>query len=159
MALSDDPTLHSASQSPKPTLLDLFESYPVFDRLCQHLPMREIINLTRTCRALSNLYQTLLRLKKWDVDRSLRRFVNDPRQLRAQLGKCEGLISGSFALQFFERVHWHDSDLDIFVEQGPRATELELYILSQEGYRLKAIRHNRDPGWRDTVEVHSSLLM
>ena len=82
MALPDDPTLHIASQSPKPTLLDVLQSYPVFDRLCLHLLIREIINLTRTCRALFNLYQTLLRLQKWDVDRSLRRFVKNPRQLR-----------------------------------------------------------------------------
>ena len=130
--------MHIESQFTKPTLLDLFQSYPIFDRLCLHLRIREIINLTRTCKALSHLYQRLLRLQKWDVDRSLQYFVKKPRELRNQLPECDGLISGSFALQFCARMHWPDSDLDIFVS-GPGAQQLELYILSQEGYLLKEV--------------------
>ena len=155
MALLQDPILHGAGQleTTKPTLYDLFETYPIFDRLCLHLPIREIINLTRTCRALSKLYQTLLHLQQWNVDRSLLRFVKEPRQLRAQMAKCDGLISGSFALQFFERVHWPDSGLDIFVREGHNAQQLELYILEKEGYEFSRIKHNSDIYRYDISEV------
>lgn len=54
-------------------------------------------------------------------------------------------------------MHWPDSDLSISVEEGPGAMQLELYILSQEGYRLKAIRNTEDPDWLNALEVHSSL--
>ena len=45
------------------------------------------------------------------------------------------LISGSFAIQFFERLHWNESDLDIFVEfHHPNPTVLEQYLCEREGY-------------------------
>lgn len=52
------------------------------------------------------------------------------------MGKHDALISGSFAIQFFERVMWKESDLDIFIGQGPGAEALEDYLCKQEGYSL-----------------------
>ena len=46
------------------------------------------------------------------------------------------LISGSFAVQFFERVTWNESDLDIFVNFQADATEFEQYLCEREGYRF-----------------------
>ena len=158
MALLHDPTSHDASQPTKPTFFDLFKFYPIFNQLCQYLPIREIINLTRTCRALSNLYQTLLP-QQWNVDRSLLRFVQKPRGLRAQLAKCAGLISGGFAVQFFERVHWPDSTLDIFVEQGEKAQQLELYLREHEGYRLKGTTDSRSVFLRGILHVKPPSLI
>ncbi len=100
------------------------------------MPIAGIINLTRTCRTLSHLYQTLLDLQQWNVDRDLLRFVKDPRRFRTQLGKCDGLISGSFALQFFERVYWEGSGLDVFVEDRREAREFEHYLVNVENYKL-----------------------
>ncbi len=101
MSLCDGPSPNNGlRQGTHLNLLDLFQCYPIFDRLCAHMPIAGSINLTRTCRTLSHLYQTLLDLQQWNVDRDLLRFVKDPRRFRTQLGKCDGLISGSFALQF-----------------------------------------------------------
>lgn len=44
------------------------------------------------------------------------------------------LISGSFALQFFERVTWPESDLDILVEEGDGLEEMKKYLTGSEGY-------------------------
>lgn len=44
------------------------------------------------------------------------------------------LISGSFAIQFFEGLKWTESDLDIFVESGPGVTKLRQYLFEVEGY-------------------------
>ena len=52
------------------------------------------------------------------------------------MGKYGALISGSFAVQFFERVWWAESDLDIFVECSEKAYELERYLCEEEGYHL-----------------------
>ena len=56
------------------------------------------------------------------------------------------IISGSFALQFFERVNWKDSDLDVFVEYTEKAnaiisggfTALCHYVETVEGYKYKS---------------------
>ncbi|KAL8686449.1 MAG: hypothetical protein Q9218_007098 [Villophora microphyllina] len=70
------------------------------------------------------------------MDRRLRRFVKDPKALRSFMGKHDVLISGSFAIQFFERVTWDESDLDLYAEQGPNAEALEKYLCEQEGYKF-----------------------
>lgn len=50
----------------------------------------------------------------------------------------DALISGSFAIQFFERVNWDESDLDIFVhdERGTGTRGFEQYLCEREGYRF-----------------------
>ena len=121
--------------APALNLLDLFEYNPVFNSLCFHLPIKDIVSLTRTCKALSHVYQTLLKSKHWNVDKDLRRFVADPRRLRNQLGQCNAFISGSFVLQFFERITWEKSDLDIFVNRHD-APRFEEYLVQKEEYGL-----------------------
>ena len=109
--------------------------YPIFSRICGYLPIGAIISLTQTCKTFSSLYQNLLPLQ-WNIDRTLRRFVRDPQALRSQMAKCEALISGSVALQFFERVVWPESDLDIYVEHGSHAKAFRKYIKDCEGYKF-----------------------
>lgn len=48
----------------------------------------------------------------------------------------DALISGSFAIQFFERVNWIESDLDIFVQDETGTWEFEQYLCEREGYRF-----------------------
>ncbi|KAL8683009.1 MAG: hypothetical protein Q9186_001004 [Xanthomendoza sp. 1 TL-2023] len=118
------------------SLFDIFDresQYPVFDRLCDNLLIADIIALTQTCRRFSGLYKYLLPIQ-WDVDRRLARFVRDPVGLRSQMGRTDALISGSFALQYFERVTWPASDLDIFVEYGEQCQKLCEYLAETEEY-------------------------
>ena len=54
------------------------------------------------------------------------------------------LISGSFALQFFERVMWRDSELDIYVQDRKRARRccigpVTKYLIEFEGYRFQGV--------------------
>ena len=91
------------------------KNYPIFDCICSYLGIGETVMLTRTCRVLSHLFQILLK-SQWNMDRALYRFVNSPQKFRSQLGQHDALIAGSFAVQFFDRVTWNDSDLDVFVQ-------------------------------------------
>ncbi|KAL9580239.1 MAG: hypothetical protein Q9212_004611 [Teloschistes hypoglaucus] len=116
-------------------ILDYDSQYPVCDRICSFLPIGDLVNLTRTCRQLSSLYQNLLPAQ-WNVDRRLLGFVNDPKALRSFMGKHDVLISGSFAIQFFERVTWKESDLDLYAEAGPSTEALDKYLCEKEGYRI-----------------------
>ncbi|KAL8678988.1 MAG: hypothetical protein Q9186_004709 [Xanthomendoza sp. 1 TL-2023] len=56
------------------------------------------------------------------------------------MGRTGALISGSLAIQFFERCYWPSSDLDIFVKDGDDSKSLGQYLVSSEGYRLKEIK-------------------
>ena len=119
-------------------LLQLDCWFPIASRIGDFLSITDIINVTRTCKFLSNLYRSLLP-HKWDVDRALKPFVDDPKGFRSQLGRCDALVSGSFALQFFMRTLWPDSDLDIFVKHGSRSTDMERFVLDFEGYTLSNV--------------------
>ena len=118
-------------------LLDLFQQFPVFDRICSFLGIAEIRSLTRTCKKLSGVYRDLLRTQ-WNVDIQLRRFVKNPHEFRSQLGRHDALISGSFALQYFERAVWKESGLDVFIKEESGADFMN-YLSVAEGYRLSSI--------------------
>lgn len=121
-----------------PSFLDIFDlesRFPVFDRICFYLPINSIIALTRTCRKLSTLYQSLIP-RQWNVDRLLGRFVRNPQLFRSQMGRCDALVSGSAAIQFFDRVFWKEADLDIYIEEGENADAFGEYLTEMEGYKL-----------------------
>ena len=56
------------------------------------------------------------------------------------MGKSDALISGSFAVQYFERVLWEESDMDVFVQRGKSAMELGRYLCTVEGYESVRVR-------------------
>lgn len=60
--------------------------------------------------------------------------MDQPTTFRTYLGRHNGLLSGSFALQFFERVTWKDSDLDLFFDLDSGYEEMVDYLVTQEGY-------------------------
>lgn len=37
------------------------------------------------------------------------------------MGRYDALVSGSAAIQFFDRVLWKEADLDIYIEKGEYA--------------------------------------
>jgi len=128
--------LSGSARSSSPLLEFLIqreEHYPVFDRICSYLGIGDIISMTRTCKRLSGLYQALL-ATQWNVDRALRRFVNDPYRFRSKLGEYDAIVSGSFALQFFDRVIWPESDLDIYISQTQQE-QFEAYLCESEDYK------------------------
>ena len=149
-----------AQLSPKPTLISLLIVFPICDHLCYILPISDLINITRTCKRFSSLYQDALP-RQWNVNKRLERFSQAPKGFRGQMGKSGALISGSFAIQFFERVLWKESDLDIFVEHGPKASNFERYLCENEGYHLTHEREHDGDGLYEAlgapVEVYNPL--
>ena len=66
-------------------------------------------------------------------------------RLRSKLAENNGLISGGFAVHFFDRVKW-DSDLDIFAPQDFHARAIRLYLEDFEGYKLVKKKDVGDAG-------------
>ena len=96
------------------------------------------------------------------MDKGLKRFVHDASSLRSQMGKYDALIDGSFAIQFFERLTWPDSDLDFFVEQGRGFESFCKYLVEAEGYQLVRTTqedpHQYDYAMYDLMEVTAPAL-
>jgi hypothetical protein len=120
-------------------LIHLFDYYPVRDRICFYSSIGAIIAISRTCKQLSQTYQDLL-ATQWNIDSKLSRFVADPRRFRMRLRDTEAVISGSFAVQFFDRTVYRDADLDVFVEHGNHVKGLCKHLTSTEGYKLAYTR-------------------
>ncbi|KAL8992729.1 MAG: hypothetical protein Q9169_006881 [Polycauliona sp. 2 TL-2023] len=117
--------------------------YPIFSCLCEHLDNQSIFALSKTCRQYSGLYNYLLP-SLWNVDKRLRRFVNDPVGLRSKMKEFNVLISGSFPIQFFERVTWPASDLDLYIKEGEGFDGFCSHLAEFEGYTLKTTKNSYD---------------
>lgn len=114
---------------------DVFSSGPILDALGKHLPIGDIVSLSRTCRGLSGIYHEMMP-RQWDVDSLLTRFVARPRDLRQQIGLAEALITGSFALEFFERPCWEAGNLDVVVKDELGVDRLCEYLTTFEDYAV-----------------------
>lgn len=79
--------------------------------------------------------------------------MRNPQHFRSQMAKYEALVSGSVALQLFERVVWKESDLDVFTRWGTYAGEFGLYLIEEEGYKLEKTTRNHGYMMPDIHEV------
>ncbi|KAF2009704.1 hypothetical protein BU24DRAFT_428595 [Aaosphaeria arxii CBS 175.79] len=110
--------------------------YPIFNEICYCLDVLDIIRVSRTCVGLATVYSRLRRTH-WNINQKLLRFVDRPVRFRGWLGRLDALISGGFALQFFARTVWLDSDLNIYVNASGDALDGLLGDLQDhEGYNV-----------------------
>jgi hypothetical protein len=101
----------------------------VYTVLVQCLDEASLVCLTGTCK-----YLRTYRLCLWDLNRLLKRFVDDSIALRVQMKRHGAVISGGLALQFFARRVWKESDMDLFIKSGESAMALGRYFVEAEGY-------------------------
>lgn len=117
-------------------LVELFSSeqfYPILDLLSLYLGLADFLVL---CQVTKELYplKDYLRRTYLSINIRLSDFVTAPHMFRSQLGKHDALISGGFALSFFEFNRWKVPNLDVFIEAGICAEEFTNYIREHEGY-------------------------
>ncbi|KAJ6510857.1 hypothetical protein C8R45DRAFT_965379 [Mycena sanguinolenta] len=101
------------------------------DAFFSHLSTRELVRLMQTCRRIRSLVKSVC----FNVDRLLIPFFGDTvkvarfRQIQRRTGT---IISGSTAVQFFNRLTWPESDLDLYV---PRETAaIVVLFIRESGY-------------------------
>ncbi|KAF3929786.1 hypothetical protein ABW19_dt0207782 [Dactylella cylindrospora] len=114
-------------------LLDLLSpAYPILQTtILDSLQPQDIIRLLATCRTLQQLKPYI-----WSVNRSLRRFVDDPIAFRSLMARHNALVSGSHALQFLRRVKWLDSDLDVYIYGLDEIFEFATHLMEKEEYEF-----------------------
>ena len=114
-------------------ILESGQYYPIYSLLLSLLDPVPIIRLSKTCRRLRRLH-----CEVWSgIDRLLCRFVSKPLALRSVMRDHRVVLSGSVALQFFERRCWKESDLDLFVQKPREAKALKEHLVRTEGYRRR----------------------
>ncbi|KAI1325200.1 hypothetical protein F5Y16DRAFT_401663 [Xylariaceae sp. FL0255] len=120
-------------KSGAPTLRGLLTLYPVQERIFSELDIKSILALCSTSWDMRLDIKSYL----WDINKRLNRFFKDPLAFRTELGRSEAVISGSFALQFFARTFWPNSDLDISVRNDEdKVISLVKFLVEKEGYEL-----------------------
>lgn len=128
-------TEHGALCRPRPTLQYLFSSNcePVRRSVTSFLDPKSLLALSGVCQEI----RSSVRENVWNINSRLGYFVEDPVRFRTVLGRHQGLISGSFALQFFEGVRWDGSDLDLFFDQDSGFKEMIGHLVDNEEYVLE----------------------
>ena len=102
---------------------------PLFD----HCSARSLVLLLRTCRPVNRAVRGYM-AKRFNVNRILDRFFSDAMSFRLLQARTGTLVSGSSALQYFDRSFYPSSDLDIYVSRV-WANDVGQFLL-QEGYKF-----------------------
>lgn len=105
---------------------------PIFDLLSSYLGMGDFLVLCQMSHELSQL-KDYLRSTRLNI--LVRDFVDHPDILRSRLREHGAVISGSFALSFFD-LNQKTPNLDVYIGAGIPAEEFTNYIREQEGYEI-----------------------
>ncbi|KAF7971100.1 hypothetical protein HWV62_22098 [Athelia sp. TMB] len=103
-----------------------------------------------TCH-LAHRAAKLYTARAYDIHRELSRFFSDPMEFRRMQAETGTLISGSFAVQFFERTVYPGSDMDIYAHPGFSKSVGEW--LYEEGYRLSSTNRHKDMAGKNWEQV------
>jgi len=109
------------------------------ERLIAHLfsfvQVHEIMKVMQTSKTMEAMCRVYKRIG-WNIGSRLRPWFVDVDGFRAKLHRCNAIISGSQALQFFDRNSYPGSDMDIYVRSGS-AEELGRWLL-RDGYKYRS---------------------
>lgn len=113
---------------------DLISNDYLSDLMFSYCCARSLLLLRKTNKYVSNEVLSYMR-RVFDINRRLSHFFPDPISFRTLQALTGTLISGSFALQFFDRTFYPGSDLDIYVHR-PWSKAVGLWLL-QRGYEFR----------------------
>ena len=108
------------------------------------------IALARTCTS-SYIAVEEFNKQAFNINQHLGQYFNKPivfRTLQAQTGT---LISGSSGLQFLDRTHYPESDLDLYINPG-HGREVGQWLMEQEGYTFKGFRELEDSDFKKAIK-------
>ncbi|EDR15939.1 uncharacterized protein LACBIDRAFT_301449 [Laccaria bicolor S238N-H82] len=143
-----------------------FSQPTIYDLIFSCLPPPTIMRCGRTCRVIYVATKDF-NTRAYNINRHLSRFFNDPEGFRSLQAQTAALISGSNALQFLDRSHYADSDLDVFVFAGT-VREIGRWLINHEGYSFTprpeqspefekaAVEMSPVPGEPEAFEVHEA---
>ncbi|PPR00586.1 hypothetical protein CVT26_009861 [Gymnopilus dilepis] len=78
------------------------------------LDIKAIVSLSKTSSALHSAYIFYAK-QTWEPTKHFASWFEHPAAFRRLLARTNSVISGSFALQFFDRIYYPTSDMDIYL--------------------------------------------
>ena len=111
---------------------------PIADAIFSFSSPMSILRLGRTCRTAQHAVKHYFR-RAFNVNRLLTRFFREVLAFRTLQARTGTLISGSVALQLFDRDFYPSSDLDLYVHMRHRR-EIGRWLL-QHGYHFVPAPH------------------
>ena len=140
--------IHSAQPSKSPSAMSYHRDYTVcefttpfekafhcadvYDRINSMIPPHSSVMLSWTCHATNNARASFTRCT-FNINHHLRRFFQNPLEFRTIQAETGTIISGSSALQFFNREIFEDSDLDLYLHPG-HLERIGAWLMKSEGY-------------------------
>ncbi|KAH9947178.1 hypothetical protein B0H21DRAFT_822098 [Amylocystis lapponica] len=112
-----------------------------------------LVQTAATCRVAKDSVNSYIRYA-FNINRRLCRYFSDPLAFRSLQARTATLISGSFALQFFDRSFCPTSDLNLYVYKRHRR-EVGRWLLSV-GYTFAPMR-DQLPDFEKAVVERSTL--
>lgn len=95
----------------------IFSRDSIYDAIFSQASPAGSILLSRTCRDARYANRDFNN-RAFNINRHLGRFFKDPKGFRSLQARTGTLISGSNALQFFDRTYYPESDMDLFAHRG-----------------------------------------
>ena len=109
-----------------------FHCTDVYDRINSMIPPCGSIMLSQTCHAANNARASLTG-HAFNINHYLRHFFQNPLEFGTIQAETGTIISGSSALQFFDREIFEDSDLDLYLHPG-HLERIGAWLMKSKGY-------------------------
>lgn len=110
-----------------------FARHLIYDEIFSSLSAASLMRMRRVSRSTYGAVQDFT-YRAFDVNRLLSRFISDPHSFRSLQARTATLISGSLAIQFFDRTFYPESDLDLYVYKE-HVIEVGIFLLN-DGYQF-----------------------
>jgi hypothetical protein len=112
-----------------------FGREPIYDVIFNELSTGTLVQFRLVCVQAQRAVSEHL-ARAFNVDRHLSRFFERPREFRALQARTGTLVSGSDALQFFERKRWPGADLDLYAHPFEREA-VGRWLIDHAGYTFQ----------------------
>ncbi|KAH8092515.1 hypothetical protein BXZ70DRAFT_951211 [Cristinia sonorae] len=126
----------------------------IHDVIIFYLTPLEFLRLSRTCKLVHSIVRSYIK-RTFNINRFLSRFFTDPVSFRALQARTGTLISGSSALQFFDRTFYPKSDLDLYLQPFADREVAEWLFLDGFKFVPNATQPN---DWEDAIEEATTRL-
>jgi hypothetical protein len=134
-----------------PFYAKLFARAPVYDILFACLSPRSLVQLALTCRA-AYFAVAGFKARAFNVNRHFSRYFTDPIAFRSLQARTNTLVSGSNALQFFDKTFYPEADLDLYTHPG-HSFEIAQFLVEAQGYHY-APREGQEQDWKVATKGH-----
>ncbi|KAH9948728.1 hypothetical protein B0H21DRAFT_210856 [Amylocystis lapponica] len=125
----------ATAESSQTFLQDLLTNDLICDIIFSCSSPAALVRFSRTCRTALAAVKAYV-VHAFSINRHLSRFFDDVPAFRTLQARTSTLISGSSAVQFFDRSYYPESDLDLYVHMRWRRELGEWFI--EHGYRFVA---------------------